>query len=134
MKKNCFLCLFVSMLAAVMGGCKVNERVVTVVEARTDTLIITKHERDSIHVHDSTYIHDRGDTVLVERWRTSWRDRTVHDTVYKSRTDSVPVPYPVRVEVPAELTWWQRTKMGAGIAFMALILIHVIIMVVKLKK
>ena len=30
--------------------------------------------------------------------------------------DSIPVPYPVEVirEVPAELTWWQQTRMDIG--------------------
>jgi len=28
--------------------------------------------------------------------------------------DSIPVPYEVTKEVPAELTWWQRTQMYAG--------------------
>ena len=84
----------------------------------TDTLVITKHERDSIYLKDSTNVHEwqRGDTVYVEvnRWRTEYRDRWRHDTIYQHRVDSVPVPCPVEVKVPRELTWWQRTQMYAG--------------------
>jgi hypothetical protein len=29
------------------------------------------------------------------------------DTVH----DSIPAPYPVEVEVPADLTWWQQTRL-----------------------
>jgi hypothetical protein len=25
--------------------------------------------------------------------------------------DSIPVPYPVEKQVPAELTWWQQTRL-----------------------
>lgn len=37
--------------------------------------------------------------------------------------DSVPVPYPVTVEVPAQLSWWQRTRMHAGGVALALLAI-----------
>jgi hypothetical protein len=33
--------------------------------------------------------------MLIEKWHTRWRDRWMHDTVYQSRVDSVPQPYPV---------------------------------------
>ena len=38
---------------------------------------------------------------------TAERD-SVHDSI------PVPVPYPVTVEVPAQLSWWQRFRMNAG--------------------
>lgn len=107
------LMLFVLILLTQLTGCKQIEYVPTV-EYHTDTLIKTKEVRDSVYLHDSTYIHDRGDTVLVEKWHTRWRDRTVTDTLYIHKTDSVPKPYPVIKEVPAELTWWQRMRIGAG--------------------
>jgi hypothetical protein len=36
--------------------------------------------------------------------------------VYRARTDSVPVPYPVEVvkEVAKPLTWWQQARMHVG--------------------
>ena len=83
-------------------------------EYHTDTLRITKYERDSIYVHDSTLIREKGDTVMIERWHTRWRDRWQHDTIYQSKTDSIPYPVEVEKEVPAQLTWWQQARMHVG--------------------
>ena len=111
---------------------------VPIIETRTDTLIVTKHQRDSIYLKDSTNVHEwqRGDTMYIEvlKWHTEHHDRTVHDTTYISKTDSVPVPYPVEKKVPRELTWWQKTKMRCGIIFMGLICLMGIIGFWKLKK
>lgn len=67
---------------------------------------------DSIHITDSIYIKEKGDTILIERWRTQYRDRLVTDTatVFVSVTDSIQVPYPV----PTPLTSWQRFKQDVG--------------------
>lgn len=83
-------------------------------EYHTDTLRITKYERDSIYVHDSTFVKVDGDTVLIEKWHTRWRDRWQHDTIYQSKTDSIPYPVEVEKEVPAQLTWWQQARMHVG--------------------
>ena len=88
------------------------------VEHRTDTLLCYSSIRDSIYVHDSIHVREKGDTVKIERWHTRWRDRWRYDTIYISKTDSVPSPYPVEVEVPAELTKWQRLRMGLGDAIL----------------
>jgi hypothetical protein len=36
----------------------------------------------------------------------------VHDTLYQAVHDSIPQPYPVIKEVPAELTWWQHFRIS----------------------
>ena len=82
---------------------------VPVVEYHTDTLIQKMTQRDSIYLHDSTIVREKGDTVLIERWHTRYRDRDVHDTVYQSRIDSVPAPYPVTEYVErkrSKLDWF----------------------------
>ena len=98
-----------------LAGCKTKERIVTIETVRTDTTYITRHERDSIHEHDSTHVSEkqRGDTIFmeVERLRRIYIEKTKHDTIYISKTDSVPTPYPVEVEVPAPLTWWQQARL-----------------------
>ena len=100
-------------LCALMGSCTTT-KYVPVIENHTDTLWQNHIMRDSIYLHDSTFIHDKGDTVWVEKWHTKYRDRQVHDTIYKSRTDSVPVPYPVEKLVDKPLAWWQKTLMYVG--------------------
>ena len=125
------------MAAAMLSSCKVKERVVTVIEHRTDTLQITKQQRDSIWMHDSVYVTEKhlGDTVWIEvaRWRTRYITRETHDTLYQATHDSVPVPYPVPEYIEKQLTWWQRTKMAAGGVFMWLIVIVGLAWIVKKK-
>lgn len=102
-----------------MVGCKTKEYV-PVVEHHTDTLRVVQHHRDSIYLHDSTFVREfvQGDTVRIvtEMWHTKYRDRLKTDTIYRSRTDSVPVPYPVVKEVKKPLTLIEKGLMGTGIA------------------
>jgi hypothetical protein len=105
---------------AVLTGCKQTEYVV-VPEYHTDTLRVAQIVTDSVYKHDSIYIHENSDTVLIEKWHTVWQNHTAHDTVYKSRVDTIAKPYPVIKEVPAELTWWQKTRMYAGDALLLLL-------------
>lgn len=102
-----------------MVGCKTKEYV-PVVEHHTDTLRLVQHHHDSIYLHDSTFVREfiQGDTVRIvtEMWHTKFRDRLKTDTIYRSRTDSVPVPYPVVKEVKKPLTMIEKGLMGTGIA------------------
>lgn len=101
------------LICALFGSCT-TMKYVPVPEYQTDTVRITNHTRDSIYLSDSIYVSDfvRGDTVYktTERWHTQWRERIVHDTIYQSKRDSIPYPVEVTKEVPAELTWWQQTR------------------------
>ena len=127
-----------------MVGCKSIEYV-PVIEHRTDTVIKTHQRLDSIYVHDSTYIHERGDTVWIERWHTRWRDRLLLDTIYQAVHDTVPA-LPVgtgtwQTSMPGtcppgserSLTWWQQTRIYIGnIAIFATIIL-LIIFILKRK-
>ena len=108
-----------------LTGCTTT-KYVPIETVRTDTMKVTKYERDSIYIHDSTIVREKGDTMLIEKWHTRWRDRWMHDTVYQSRVDSIPKPYPVEKRVPAELTWWQQTRLHlANILLYALLVIGI---------
>lgn len=103
------------LLCALLGSCKSVEYV-PVIEHHTDTLIQTKIVKDSVYLKDSTHVSEKNDTVKIEHWHTEFLKKEVRDTVYISKADSVPAPYPVEVikEVPAELNMWERLKMKAG--------------------
>jgi len=103
--------LFVSAFVLMMTASCSTTRYVPVVEHHTDTLRLSRNIRDSIYVHDSIRVREKGDTVLVERWHTRYREKLAHDTIYKSRVDSIPAPYPVEKKVEKELTWWQQTRL-----------------------
>ena len=108
---------------------------VPVIEHHTDTLIQTKVQKDSVFMHDSVEVRIAGDTVTIDRWHTKYISKEVHDTIYQSKTDSVPAPYPVEVikEVPAELTMWQLLKMKVGGAAIILLLLAFAIWVWRTK-
>lgn len=84
---------------------------VPVIEHKTDTLIQTKVQHDSIYINDSTVITEKGDTVKIEKWHTKYVESIRHDTLYIAKNDTVPQLYPVIKEVPAELSWWQQTRL-----------------------
>lgn len=96
-------------ICALFSGCR-SIRYVPVETVRTDTLYQKVLQRDSIHIHDSVTIREKGDTVMIEHWRTQWRDRVQRDTVYRSRTDSVQVPYPVE----RQLSKWEQFCIDYG--------------------
>lgn len=127
--------ILVGLMAAVLlAGCTTT-KYVTVPEVHHDTVRVTQQQRDSIYLHDSIFVQTltRGDTVFLttDRWHTLYRDRWSHDTVYQSRTDTIPKPYPVEVKVPAELTWWQRTRLHLANILLGVIAIAGIVWIVR---
>lgn len=97
-------------ICCLFGSCTTT-KYVPVPEYHTDTLMVTKHQRDSIWMHDSIHVWEGSDTVKIEKWHTKYVLNEIHDTLYQSKTDSIPYPVEVPVEVPAELTWWQQTRL-----------------------
>ena len=114
-------------------GCKTKYVPVEVV--RTDTTYITQHRLDSIYLHDSTYIHERGDTVLVEKWHTAWRERVRIDTLIQHRSDTIAVPYPMEVvkEVERSLSWWQQFRLWLANIMLLCFGVCVVVALVKWK-
>ena len=109
-------------LCAMCTGCTTTQYV-PVIEHKTDTLIVTKHQHDSIHVHDSIMVSEKGDTVRIEKWHTKYIEKQVHDTTYVSKTDTVPQPYPVIKEVERKRTTMDWVLMITGlIAILSIII------------
>ena len=126
------LCIVI-LVAVLLVGCKTKERVVTVEKVRTDTTYITKHQRDSVWLHDSIHVTEKGDTIRIERWHTKYIEKATHDTLYQATHDTIPQPYPVEKLVERELSWWQQTRMHLGEALLALAGIAVAVFVIKRK-
>lgn len=119
--------------AIAVASCKQTEYV-NVERVRTDTVRITRNTRDSIYLHDSIRISEKGDTVQIEKWHTKYIESIKHDTVYQSKTDSIPVPYPVEKFVERQLSWWQRTQMYAGDVLLLVLLGGAVYGAIRLKK
>lgn len=103
-----FICLLV-----LASGCsrKVYVPVESVV-SRTDTIYSAKVRIDSVIMRDSVAVFQKGDTVLITKYRDRYRVKELTDTVYQSAIDSVKVSVPYPVE--RELSRWERTKMDFG--------------------
>lgn len=101
------------MICLHLCGCKQIEYV-TVEKVRTDTTYVTKWQRDSVWLHDSVLVREKGDTVMVEKWHTKYVETVRIDTTYLATHDTIPQPYPVIKEVPTELNWWQRLRLWIG--------------------
>lgn len=106
-----------TMLILALCGCSKTIYVETV---RADSVEITRWQRDSIWVHDSTYVTEKtsGDTVyvMVDRWHIKYVERGSGDSAHIATHDTIPMPYPVEVvkEVPRKAPWWEKILMWAG--------------------
>ena len=111
--------IVVCWVISLLTSCKTVETV-RVPEVHIDTLIQTKWRTDSVVMRDSVIIVESGER-RVERV-VQWRDRvrTVTDTTYICRTDSVAVPYPVE----KKLSKWEQAKVDyGGYALVAVIIL-----------
>lgn len=87
-----------------IGCCSCKTKVVVTEKVRIDTTYVSQTRWDSIYLHDSTYIREKGETILIEKTRYKYIERLKRDTLYKHTIDSIPQPYPVE----AKLTLRQR--------------------------
>jgi len=117
----CMIGLVVFLLLAACFSSCTTTKVIEVQTVKHDTTYISKIQKDSVWLHDSIHVKEKGDSVIIEKWHTKWRDRLLIDTLYQSKTDTIPKPYPVIKEVERELTWWQKTQMIAGDILLAVI-------------
>lgn len=124
-----FICLLV-----LATGCsrKVYVPVESVV-SRTDTIYSAKVRVDSVIMRDSVAVFQKGDTVLITKYRDRYRVKELTDTVYQSAIDSVKVSVPYPVE--RELSRWERTKMDfGGMAIGALVIALCVAVAWLIKK
>lgn len=114
--KGCVFSLFgilvVIVIALMLTSCR-SVRYIPVETVRTEYVHKTDTflSKDSVMLHDSVFIHSKGDTVWYERWHTKYKDRVVTKIVTDSfiKRDTVQVPYPVEKKVSR----WESLKTGA---------------------
>ena len=116
-----------TLLLLVVWSCRTTEYVPVEV-IKSDTTYINKVKRDSIYQLDSVYILDRGDSILITKTKYLYKDRLVRDTIYRSRVDSVQVPYPVE----RQLTRWEQFRLDVG--GWAIVTVIIIILIVVCKQ
>lgn len=113
-----------TLLLLAVWSCRTTEYVPVEV-IKSDTTYINKVQRDSIYQMDSIYIVDRGDTVLITKTKYLYRDKLVRDTVYRSRVDSIQVPYPVE----QQFTRWEQIRLDVGGWAIASVIIIILIII-----
>lgn len=111
--------IVIATMCLLLGGCKTVKCVPVETVRHVPVAVHDTVRTASVEWRrDSVYVHAKGDTTVIERWRTLLR----HDTLWSYRekpvvaTDTVQVAYPVekRVEVNRPLAWWQKALMWLG--------------------
>ena len=85
--------LFLVLLLLLLSSCRTasNTAIVPVHSATHDTILLSKVKYDSVYIDRWQRIERKADTVFYDRVKTEFRYRLLRDTVYKTRTDTVPV-------------------------------------------
>ena len=94
-------------------------------ETKHDTVYVNKTEykdreiHDSIYTHDSIYIREKGDTVIVTKWHTQYVDRWRYDTISTTDTVYKSIERDVIKEVKGKSKWWGWMGLGALLSLAA---------------
>ena len=85
--------LFLVLLLLLLSSCRTTSTsaIVPVHSATHDTIFLRKVKYDSIYIDRWQRIERKADTVFYVRVKTEFRYRLLRDTVYKTRTDTIPV-------------------------------------------
>lgn len=85
--------LFLVLLLLLLSSCKTasTSAIVPVHSATHDTIFLRKLKYDSVYIDRWQRIERKADTVFCDRAKTEFRYRLLRDTVYKTRTDTIPV-------------------------------------------
>lgn len=125
--------LYTLLLSLLAFSCTTTEYV-PVETTKTDSIYISLFELDSIYVHDSVYVRDKGDTVYIEKVKYLYKEKVRTDSIYTEKVDSIRIPYPVE----RKLGKWEETYLAVGrITLWAVIIVILIVvgsMVYKLFK
>lgn len=126
--------IVVMMLIALALTSCTTTKYVEIEKIRTDTTYITKHEKDSIWLHDSVWVEKVGDTIRIDRWHTKYVEKQIRDTTYVAKHDTIPQPYPVEKLVEKKLSWFQQTEIWAGRVMLAILAGLVVYAILRIKK
>ena len=122
--------LFLAAIATMLYSCKSVKYIpaeTTKIEYRDNFV------RDSIFCYDSVFVRDKGDTLILERYKYLSKNRIVKDSIFIN--DTIRIPYPVEVikQVKAPLTSWQSFQIWCGRFALFALLLACIYAVWKLK-
>lgn len=103
------IALFICLLVLATGCARKVYVPVESTVSRTDTVYSAKVRVDSVIMRDSVAVFQKGDTVMITKYRDRYRVKELTDTVYQSTIDSVKVSVPYPVE--KTLTSWESFRL-----------------------
>ena len=86
-----FILFLLLLLLLSSCGTASTSAIVPVHSATHDTLWLSKVKYDSVYIDRWQRIERKADTVFCDRVKIEFRYRLLRDTVYKTRTDTIPV-------------------------------------------
>ena len=93
---------------------------------RTEFVWLKEQVHDSIYLRDSVFVERKGDTVYLNKWRTHYRERLVHDTIIVETTDTLRI----RESIKSQETQVSRTRplshylIGVALVLLAILFIY----------
>lgn len=118
-----------------MASCSLGRKTIKQEERRDSASVRTKFVwqvkqiHDSIYLRDSVFVEKKGDTIYLNKWRTQYRERLVHDTLIVTKADTLRIKEVANKEVvksPSFFQMWRAYIIGAvvmlliaGCAFVA---------------
>lgn len=98
----------ISLLLLLLAGCTTTKEIIKEVPVETIREVEKKvFVHDSIYMHDSTFIYQKGDTVFENVWHTKYIEKQIHDTLRTHDT----IPQIINTETTVVKTvnkpqWW----------------------------
>ena len=95
----CVITLLIILMIALMGlmSCSTHRVVEQVKEMHTDTVYVTSLQYDSIYIYNDKTLDRTKDTVYLRELSTEYRYKLLRDTLRIIETDTMYIPYGVKV-------------------------------------
>ena len=122
--------LLFAVIATLLYSCK---SIKYVPVETTKTEYRDKIFRDSVTRYDSVYMKEKGDTLILERYRYLYKNSIIRDTTIIR--DTIQVPYPVEVikQVKVPLSGWLNFQVWCGRIALFVLMLACFFFVWKLK-
>lgn len=112
-------------LILLLASC--SPRIIERVQVHRDTTYVTAYLRDSVVRRDSIWIKERvaGDTIRITEYRDRWRERVreVHDTIIRTKCDTIAVESTIERKVEQPIGWGKKVRLRAFWAILIVALI-----------
>ena len=95
----CVITTLIILMIALMGlmSCSTHRVVEQVKEMHTDTVYVTSLQYDSIYIYNDKMLDRTKDTVYLRELSTEYRYKLLRDTLRIIETDTIYIPYGVKV-------------------------------------